>query len=712
MPQNTYKAQLNYYDSSWGWGNEGTASQGKWSGTGTRTGVLYFPGLAALKDKIINSVKLSATTGQTGYGLTVTKTVNLYNSASQGGIKISLNANHKTGSVLGSCKAPMWDNTKTFDVNFLAAPIAAGKDTYCIYNGTSETDYLKWTAVTLTVNWQEPATQPTADKNSLDLGTPLTVSLAPKNSAYTHTLRYKCGNETGTIGDAKTSSRSITWTPPLSLAAQMPSATAGTCTIYADTYSGSTLLGTKSTDIALTIPSSVVPSAGTLTAAVADDTSGTGLYVKGMGKAKLTLSGAAGVYGSSIKSYTITGGGWTASNQALTTGVLQSAGSITFTGTVTDSRGRTASVTCTISVIDYVKPGVAECKIYRCDAAGNAKSAGTYIAIEISASFSAIKGNELQLTAKYKKQSDESYGAAVTLTNNGKTILGGGEISASATYDVLVTAADNYNSIEFAQILATKDALLSFRRNLGIAIGKICELAGWLDIQFSTRVRGDLQVDGRILNGIYALGAKENIPQDANINTYTATGTYAVASNAIAQKISNLPAAQAGTLITENITYSADYDWSAGYLLQTYKTYLGTAYVRRSSDAGATWTEWITNADSGWITPTLESGFIAYSADQAVQYRKVDKLIEIRGSVKPTANIAGSATNYLIFTLPEGYRPNKQINIMCHGSSWYNWLLTITSGGEVNFSRYSNGTGYTNAPTSAWLPMQATFFID
>ena len=338
MPQNSYKAQLNYYDSSFGWGNEGTASQGKWDGTGTRTGVLYFPGLAALKDKIINSVKLTATTGQTGYGTATTKTVYLYNSASQGGIKTTLNAGHRTGSALGSCKAPMWDNTKTFDVAFMATQIAAGKDTYCIYNGSSTTDYLKWTAVTLVVNWQEPATQPTVDKSSLNPGTALTISLAPKNAAYTHTLRYKCGSAAGTIGDAKTSSRSIGWTPPISLAAQMPSATSGVCTIYADTYSGNTLLGTKSVNITLMIPSGVVPSAGTLSAALVDDTSGTGLYVRGMGKAKLTLSGAAGVYGSSIKSYTISGGGWTAANGALMTGILQSSGNITFTATGPISR--------------------------------------------------------------------------------------------------------------------------------------------------------------------------------------------------------------------------------------------------------------------------------------------------------------------------------------------------------------------------------------
>ena len=507
MSKNSYKAQLNYYDSKWGWKSEGTASQGQWDGTGVRTGVLYFPGLAALKGKIINSVKLTATTGQTGYGTATTKTVYIYNSASQGGIKTSLNAGHRTGNALGSCKAPMWDNTKTFDVAFMAASIAAGYDTYCIYNGSSYTDYLKWTAVTLEVDWQEPATQPSLSAATVEMGKSVTINTPAVNSAYRHTLRYAFGSASGTIATGIASS--VSWTPPVSLSNQIPSATAGSGTIYCDTYSGSTLLGTKSVSITLTVPGSVVPSAGTLSAALAEDTSGTGLYVKGMGKAKLTLSGASGAYGSGITSYTITGGGWTTTNSALTTGTLASAGNITFTATVTDSRGRKASTTRTISVIDYTKPGVAVCAVYRCDADGNRKKAGTYFAVEINASYSAITGNTLNITARYKKQSESSYGTAMNVTNNGKTVIGGGNIGASTTYDVLVTVADKYNSLLIQRTLSTKSVLQSFKRSAGAAIGKVAELANWLDVAWNTRIRGNLKVDGGMSDGAWNRDVKD-----------------------------------------------------------------------------------------------------------------------------------------------------------------------------------------------------------
>lgn len=565
MGKNSYKAQLNYYDNKWGWKSEGTASQGQWDGTGVRTGVLYFPGLAALKGKIINSVKLTATTGQTGYGTATTKTVYIYNSASQGGIKISLNAGHRTGNALGSCKAPMWDNTKTFDAAFMAASIAAGYDTYCIYNGSSYTDYLKWTAVTLEVDWQEPATQPSLSAATVEMGKSVTINTPAVNSAYRHTLRYAFGGASGTIATGIASS--VSWTPPVSLANQIPSATAGSGTIYCDTYSGSTLLGTKSVSITLTVPGSVVPSAGTLSAALAEDTSGTGLYVKGMGKAKLTLSGASGAYGSSITSYTITGGGWTATNGALTTGTLASAGNITFTATVTDSRGRKASTTRAINVIDYTKPGVAVCDVYRCDADGNRKKAGTYFAVEINASYSAITGNTLSITARYKKQSESSYGTAANVTNNGKTVLGGGNIGASTTYDVLVTVADKYNSLPILRTLSTKSVLQSFKRSAGAAIGKVAELANWLDIAWHTRIRGNLQVDGTISSADQYRIKWKTIPDGADLNddVYKVPGHYR--SILGVNKISNAPPGLSSGAFELVVTGISD----GGYCTQTVK---------------------------------------------------------------------------------------------------------------------------------------------
>lgn len=682
MGKNSYKAQLNYYDSKWGWKSEGTASQGQWDGTGVRTGVLYFPGLAALKGKIINSVKLTATTGQTGYGTTTTKTVYIYNSAAQGGIKTSLNAGHRTGNALGSCKAPMWDNTKTFDVAFMAASIAAGYDTYCIYNGSSYTDYLKWTAVTLEVNWQEPATQPSLSAATVEMGKSVTINTPAVNSAYRHTLHYAFGSASGTIATGIASS--VSWTPPVSLAIQIPSATAGSGTIYCDTYSGSTLLGTKSVSITLTVPGSVVPSAGTLSAALAEDTSGTGLYVKGMGKAKLTLSGASGAYGSSITSYTITGGGWTATNGALTTGTLASAGNITFTATVTDSRGRKASTTRAINVIDYTKPGVAVCDVYRCDADGNRKKAGTYFAVEINASYSAITGNALSITARYKKQSESSYGTAANVTNNGKTVLGGGNIGASTTYDVVVTVADKYNSLPILRTLSTKSVLQSFKRSAGAAIGKVAELANWLDVAWDTRIRGNLQVDGTISSSDQYRIKWQTIPDGADLNddTYKVPGHYRSIKGA--NKISNAPPSLSYGAFELVVTGISD----SSYCTQTVKDFSNNrSWVRTQTtwQKPWMWTNWtniVTTDIGGDYYARLKSPNNLIHAGNEFTFAAPEHSSDIWLNYRTASgNTDGNIGTYLFGNGKGGLAPIKVSGIYADTPGWKTlWSGKLTSG--------------------------------
>lgn len=502
MAVNTYKAQLNYYDHTYGWGNVGTCAQGDgrtWGAGSARTGVMYFPGLSNLKGKIINSVKITVTNRAGGQN--AQKTAHFFRSASQGGINTSLGAGHKTGNQIGTLSG--WFHayaaaSLSFTPTFFSSYIAAGEDTFCIYSATAS-EYLVWGVVTLEVAWQEPATQPTLSEATVEMGKSVTINTPAVNSAYRHTLRYAFGKATGTIAENVASSKS--WTPPVSLASRIPDAASGIGTIYCDTYSGSTLLGTKSVSITLTIPSSVVPSAGKLTAAVTEDTSGTGQFVRGMGKAAVSLSGAAGVYGSTIKSYSVSGGGWSSNESTLTTGILQAAGEITFTAVVTDSRGRTAQITCQIEVIAYDKPGISSLSVYRCDSTGAKKNAGTYAAIEIKASYSAITGNTVTLKAAYKLTSDASYGNDTVLTNSGKTVIGGA-LSASHTYDVRITVADKFNTATVTASLRTKNVIWSvLPKGLGFAIGKVAELANWLDVAWDTRIRGNLHVNGGVANG-------------------------------------------------------------------------------------------------------------------------------------------------------------------------------------------------------------------
>ena len=73
--------------------------------------------------------------------------------------------------------------------------------------------------------------------------------------------------------------------------------------------------------------------------------------------------------------------------------------------------------------------------------------------------------------------------------------------------------------------------------------------------------------------------------------------------------------------------------------------------------------------DSGWQTATLTSQFALYTSGQNVQYRKIGKIVYVRGTVKSTSDISGNSDVYTTFTLPSGYRPSINEYVVCQGSS-------------------------------------------
>ena len=80
---------------------------------------------------------------------------------------------------------------------------------------------------------------------TLTLGTTGTISVSRASTSFTHTITYLYGTRSGTIC-TKSSSTSISWSPPLSLAHMTPNATSGRGTMTCDTYNGNTKIGSKS----------------------------------------------------------------------------------------------------------------------------------------------------------------------------------------------------------------------------------------------------------------------------------------------------------------------------------------------------------------------------------------------------------------------------------------------------------------------------------
>ena len=366
------------------------------------------------------------------------------------------------------------------------------------------------------------------------LGTEQTLTVTRQSDTFTHTITYKCGSATDTIC-SKSSSTSIKWTPPLALAKQNTTGTSVSVTLTITTYNGGTSLGSNEKKITCSIPSSVKPTVSITVSDAAGYSSKYNSYVKGKSKLKVTIT-ASGSQGSTIKSYSTKADGKTYSGSPVTTPVLVSTGTSTVSTTVTDSRGRTSTATSPISVLNYVSPKITSLSAWRCVSASNstAKTDGAYIAVKFTSSATALNDkNSTEYVLAYKKPSESEY-TTKTLTDFANTYSASGTVifaaDTSATYDIVMTVTDDFGSGSKVTAGGSTSKLFSIlAKGKGIAIGKIAELADYLDVAFKTRFRSDIYTNNNVtIYGLKPDGTEVHgfQAQNTNGNTIVGWGNY------------------------------------------------------------------------------------------------------------------------------------------------------------------------------------------
>lgn len=273
--------------------------------------------------------------------------------------------------------------------------------------------------------------------SSVNMGSSLAVSITRASSSFTHDVKLNFNGQTVSASNVGTSA---TLAVPIGWASQIPNATSGTGTVTVTTKNGSTTIGTTSKNITVAVPSSVVP---TLTLATALVTGYSGLYLQGVSKCKLTGT-AAGAYGSTIKSISYSGAGYTGSGTTYTTGVLNVTGDITFTATATDSRGRTVTKTVKITVIAYSKPSISNYSAQRCNSGGTLQVDGTYLSVRATFSCASVNGkNAVSCNVSYKKSTAGAWSGTTALTSNTAKVIGGGSITLNEFWQVRFVVQDS-----------------------------------------------------------------------------------------------------------------------------------------------------------------------------------------------------------------------------------------------------------------------------
>ena len=428
------------------------------------------------------------------------------------------------------------------------------------------------------------------------MGSAGTISISRASSSFTHTLTYSFGSASGTIA-TKTSATSVSWTPPTSLATQIPNSTSGTCTLTCYTYNGNTLVGTSTCTVTLSVPASIKPTITSFTATRVDGTvpSSWGIYVQTKSKATLTINGAAGASGSTITAYSITGGGLSSTQSSVTTGFLNTSGSITFTGKVCDSRGRWSDeLTVTITVVAYSSPRFTSYTTQRCTSAGTSSANGTYAKSTVSFYWWSCSGkNTLTTAVAYKKSTDSSYtDASTTFSSGTEFVFGGGNLSVDYSYDIRFTLTDAFGSVTVVDSLSTASVLMDFKAGgTGLAVGKVSET----DNCFEVSENWDVKVYGMLLEeflrakpagGIVfatcdtAIDEQDKVATASGSFTLT-TGTLVAVkftySNSVSQPRLNINGTGVRYIVAYNNYVPPTYAWKPGQTVLF--IYDGTYYV-------------------------------------------------------------------------------------------------------------------------------------
>jgi hypothetical protein len=346
-------------------------------------------------------------------------------------------------------------------------------------------------------------TWPEHTQNVGEFGDEISIHMNRNSAAFTHTVRYQFGSESGTI--AENVETGVKWVIPLSLMDLIPTAASGSGTIYVDTYNGSTKIGTKWCGFTAKVPASVKPrcTIQVLDATNIQDTYGN--LVRGLSKLYVKTNFYA-AYSSPVASYNVNANGVRYTAEEITTGVISKAGTTTITATVKDKRGRTSDITsASFPVLDYSAPTISALAVHRCDEDGTENVRGEYVKVTFSAKITSLNSKNNALYYVLYKQTTDSTWNQVSLIDltNVYSVSDYEYIFAAdggSSYTVEVTATDRHNSVSRGTSASTAFMLMNFGAD-GSSIGllKAAERPNAID------VGGDIYMNGNAFYGAHGM---------------------------------------------------------------------------------------------------------------------------------------------------------------------------------------------------------------
>lgn len=197
------------------------------------------------------------------------------------------------------------------------------------------------------------------------------------STAFTHHIYYSIngGPETGIVPDV---TDFYDWYFPNTLANSFPNSAKVTGYIRLYTFNGDTNMGSQIVYFDMQLANDIVPSISSVSIVEATANLATkfGAFVKSQSTLKITTT-ASGIYGSTIKSYSHSVENATYTGNPATTGVISTSGTVAIKTTVTDSRGRTATKTTNVTIVDWFAPSITAFSVSRANSDGTLSEEGT-----------------------------------------------------------------------------------------------------------------------------------------------------------------------------------------------------------------------------------------------------------------------------------------------------------------------------------------------
>ena len=324
-----------------------------------------------------------------------------------------------------------------------------------------------------------------------------------------------------------------------------------------------------------------------------------GLYIQNKTGVMADFTGSEAKYSATISSCSISVEGKTYESSCRSE-VLSQYGTIPVIGTVTDSRGYSASKTQNITVIPYFKPSIIPyngessivCK--RSDSNGNLTASGTCLRVKAGKDFAKVVVDDVQknfcvLRLKYKAEEGDSWGDWIDIISKESqlyavdTTLTDINLSKSKTYLVQIEAIDDIGESSTMLItIPTADCIYHLKKGgKAIGVGKYAEKDYIVDVddKWEVNVRGEFRA-----GHIAAIGSYSG--KDFN-ELNSATGYYYDSASPLSAGCSNYPVNEMGRSEIGMLEVICAGDFA----YQTYRTWDGYVFMRSYYREGG-WTAW------------------------------------------------------------------------------------------------------------------------